>query len=172
MRLPDFNSTTIVHVTKETDFYRLKQVFLDYATSIDFNLYYQNFIKELSTIDELYSPPHGMACILWHEYEVIGGLGVRIVSPGVARVNHIHVLSRYKRPIFVKKLLNVAIEWARQKGLQKIYMEPADALPWISKLSASAGLDKISIPDTAGKTVRKHAVADVTPPIYYSCYMA
>jgi len=172
MNIPDFNSTSIVLVTKETDFYRLKQVFLDYATSIDFNLYYQSFVKELSAIDAYYSPPNGMACLLYYEYEVIGGLGLRVVSPGVAKIKRLHILSGHKRPYFVKQLLKVAIDWASQKGLQKIYMDPADALPWITKLCVNAGLNEISFLDTPDANYQKQDEVGLTHPIYYSCHIA
>lgn len=155
MHIHDFKSTSITLVKSEVDFDRLKLLFLEFATSIDFDLCYQSFLKELSSVTELYSAPNGVAFILTQNNNTIGCVGIREVKPGVAVVKRLYLRSDYKRPHFGKKLLKVAIEWSRQKGMRKIQIDPDDIHQGISKLCIEAGFSEITTPNELTTTSRK-----------------
>jgi len=142
MNIRDFKSSTITLVNKDIDFYRLKQLLLEFATTIDFDLCYQSFVKELSSINEFYSPPNGIAFLLSHDNKTIGCVGLREITPGVAIVKRFFIRSDFRRPYFGKQLLKVAIDWANQKGIKKINLDPSDTVQWVSKLCINEGFNE------------------------------
>jgi GNAT superfamily N-acetyltransferase len=137
-------TTTVIPVKKEVDFDRLKQLILEFAASIDFNLYYQNFLYELSNVSELYSSPNGIAYIVNQNNNTIGCICLQIVSPGVIKVKRLYTRTDFKRAFFGKKLLKAAIGWANQKGIKKIHLDPADTVSWVSKLCLDEGFVELS----------------------------
>ncbi len=154
MHIHDFKSTSITLVKSEVDFDRLKLLLLEFATSIDFDLCYQSFLRELSSITELYSAPKGVAFILTQNNNTIGCVGIMEIKPGVAVVKRLYLRSDYRRPHFGKKLLKVAIEWSRQKSMKKIQIDPDDIHQGISKLCIDAGFAEISNPNEL--TAKRH----------------
>jgi GNAT superfamily N-acetyltransferase len=143
MNIRDFKSTSIILVKRETDFDKLKLLFLEFATSIDFDLNYQSFLKELSAISELYSPPNGIAFILSQDNNTVGCVGLREAKPGVAAIKRLYIRSDFKRTNFGKQLLKVAIDWANQKGIRKLHLDPCDTLHGISEICLEAGFSEI-----------------------------
>ncbi|MEI7499828.1 MAG: GNAT family N-acetyltransferase [Bacteroidota bacterium] len=143
MNIRDFKSTSITLVKTEVDFDRLKLLFLEFASSIDFDLCYQSFIQELSNIHEQYSPPNGIAFILSQDNNTIGCVGLRKAIPGVAIVKRLYIRSDFKRPHFGKQLLKVAIDWANQTGMKKLRLDPSDTVHGISKICVDEGFSEI-----------------------------
>jgi putative acetyltransferase len=128
MNTRDFEPPVITQVKTENDFNRLQLLFVEFASSIDFDLSYQSFIQELISIRSLYSPPNGIAFILNHNNSTVGCVGLREIKPGVFSVLRLYIRSDFKRPYFRKQLLKVAIDWARMKGVSKLLLDPSDNL--------------------------------------------
>ena len=151
MNIRDFKSISITIVRREVDFDCLKLLFVEFASSIDFDLDYQSFLQELTFITELYSQPHGIAFILSRDNNTVGCIGLQEVNPGVAMVKRLYIRSDFKRHFFGKQLLKVAIDWANQKGIRKLRLDQCDTLPWISELYINAGfieMTSLNIPIT------------------------
>jgi GNAT superfamily N-acetyltransferase len=144
MNLHDFKSTSIILVKREFDFDRLKLLFLEFASSIDFDLNYRSFIQELSSVTDLYSPPNGIAFILSHDNNTVGCVGIREMSPGVAVIKRLYIRSDFKRNHFGRQLLKVAIDWADQTGNKKLRLDPCDTMQGITKLCIEEGFAEIS----------------------------
>ncbi len=46
-------------ITKDEDFQKARNLFIEYANSLDFDLHFQNFETELREIDIQYNKPNG-----------------------------------------------------------------------------------------------------------------
>jgi len=144
IEIPEIKTPTITMVRREVDFSRLKQLILEFATSIDFDLSYQNFLLELATITDVYSPPKGIAYILSMDNNTIGCVGIQILNPGVSVVKRLFIRSDFKAPHFGKQLLKVAIDWASQKGMRKLLMDSSDIMHCVSKLCKDEGFFEVA----------------------------
>ncbi len=131
-------------VKREVDFDRLKLLLLEFASSIDFDLCYQSFLRELSNVAELYSSPNGVAFILNRDNNTVGCVGLMEVKPGIAMIKRLCIRSDFRRHHFEKQLLKVAIDWAHQKGMRKLRVDPCDTLQGISKLCIDEGFTEIT----------------------------
>jgi N-acetylglutamate synthase-like GNAT family acetyltransferase len=165
-------TTTVIPVKKEVDFARLKQLILEFAASIDFDLYYQNFLHELSNVSELYSSPNGIAYIVNQNNNTIGCICLQIVSPGVIKVKRLYTRTDFKRAFFGKKLLKAAIGWANQKGIKKITLDPADTLSWVSKLCLDEGFVELSRRDESTADNQKIFEMRLVPKTMFSLQAA
>jgi GNAT superfamily N-acetyltransferase len=143
MNIYDFRTTSITMVKREVDFDRLKLLFLEFASSIDFDLYYQSFLQELSNIAELYSSPTGVAFILNRDNNTVGCVGLREDKPGIAMIKRLYIRSDFRRHQFEKQLIKVAIDWAQQKGMRTLRIDPCDTVHGISKLCIEEGFTEI-----------------------------
>ena len=97
------------------EFEQGKILFKEYADSLDFDLGYQDFKKELNTIAQQYKDPDGalLLCFLDDE-NAIGCAGVRKFSEGIAELKRLYVKPGYRSLKIGKRLLESAIDTAKE----------------------------------------------------------
>jgi len=97
------------------DFEQGKALFEEYADSLNFDLGYQDFKKELNTIAQQYKDPDGalLLCFLDDE-NAIGCAGVRKFSEGIAELKRLYVKPGYRSLKIGKRLLESAIDTAKE----------------------------------------------------------
>jgi DNA-binding MarR family transcriptional regulator/GNAT superfamily N-acetyltransferase len=116
------------------DFEDAKSLFKEYAASLDFDLSFQGFEKELATIGKQYRPPRGALLLCYYEDEqAVGCAGVRELSETVAELKRLYVKSEYRSLKIGKQLLERAIDTARK--LQYHYIR-LDTVPGQEKAQA------------------------------------
>ncbi len=143
MRLSDFKSTQINLVKSEYDFDRLKLLFLEYAISIDFDLNYKDFLQEMASISELYSPPTGIGFILSHHDRTVGGVGIMRSSNDTAVIKRLYTRAEFRHPEYLRQLISVATDWARQWGCRRLRANPSDIMISAVKNLQPAGFREI-----------------------------
>ncbi|MCR8558775.1 GNAT family N-acetyltransferase [Mucilaginibacter sp. BJC16-A38] len=105
-------------------FEQAKILFEEYAASLDFDLGYQDFKKELSTIAQQYKQPEGalLLCFVDND-ETAGCAGVRKFSEEIAELKRLYVKPAYRSLKIGKSLLESAIETARQLNYKFIRLD-------------------------------------------------
>ncbi|GAB4491025.1 MAG: GNAT family N-acetyltransferase [Saprospiraceae bacterium] len=116
----------IVVATSATDFSVGKQLFLEYAQSLNFNLCFQNFEQELADIQTQYGAPNGCLLLVKNEQEAVGCAGVRRWQGDIAELKRMYLQPKTRGLGLGKKLLEVALENARSLGYRSIRL---DTLP-------------------------------------------
>jgi DNA-binding MarR family transcriptional regulator/GNAT superfamily N-acetyltransferase len=118
--------TTIVIKKADTaeGFAQGKLLFEEYAGSLDFDLGYQDFKKELQTIARQYKEPGGalLLCFINNE-SVVGCAGIRKFSEGVAELKRLYVKPDHRGLKIGKKLLESAIDIAKQMNYKFIRLD-------------------------------------------------
>jgi ribosomal protein S18 acetylase RimI-like enzyme len=108
----------------EHDFEQGKALFEEYAGSLDFDLGYQNFEKELSTIAQQYMQPEGALLLCFIDAENAAGCaGVRKFSEGIAELKRLYVKPDYRSLKIGKQLLESAIDTAKQLNYKSIRLD-------------------------------------------------
>src|SRR3982074_2820197 len=83
-----------------------KILFEEYANSLDFDLGYQDFKKELRTITQQYKEPEGALLLCFIDNEsAVGCAGVRKFSEGIAELKRLYVKPDYRNFKIGKRLL-------------------------------------------------------------------
>lgn len=108
----------------DDDFEQGKILFEEYAGSLDFDLGYQDFKKELNTIAEQYKEPEGalLLCFI-DDKNAAGCAGVRKFSEGVAELKRLYVKPGYRSLKIGKRLLESAIDTAKQLNYKFIRLD-------------------------------------------------
>jgi GNAT superfamily N-acetyltransferase len=144
MKISASDYISVVFVQKEGDFNHLKELFLEYAISIDFDLCYQGFLQELSAISETYGPPSGAAFLLNLHGISIGCIAIRKMSPETAEIRRFYIRPGSVTQRNKKLLLDVALEWARQTGIHDVLLKSADSMASAHKACIDAGFTENS----------------------------
>ncbi|HEY9008971.1 GNAT family N-acetyltransferase [Ohtaekwangia sp.] len=96
------------------DFEQGRRLFEEYAGSLDFDLGFQDFKKELDTISHQYQKPKGTLLLCFHNETAIGCVGIRALSENTAELKRLYVRPAYRNLKIGKQLLERAIDTAKE----------------------------------------------------------
>lgn len=96
------------------EFEDARNLYKQYANSLDIDLSFQNFDTELDTLEKQYSTPNGAIVLAYKDETPIGCVGIRAHAPGIAELKRMYVHPEYRRYKIGMKLLNLALETATE----------------------------------------------------------
>ena len=120
-----------------------KQLFLEYAQSLDFNLCFQGFEQELADIGQQYGAPEGCLLLLKKDGVAIGCVGVRRWKSDTAELKRMYLQPAARGAGMGKRLLAAALEQARRLGYRNILLDTLPAMEAAISLYRNAGFDDI-----------------------------
>lgn len=139
------NSYSFKLVDDVEGFFKAKQIFLEYAESLQIDLCFQNFENELTEINIQYSKPSGgLFLIIDNETgESIGCVGIRKFKNRIAELKRMYIKDSCRNKGLGKELLNRAIELAGDLGYEKIYLDTLDSMKTAISLYKKKGFIEI-----------------------------
>ncbi|HVW97004.1 MAG TPA: GNAT family N-acetyltransferase [Mucilaginibacter sp.] len=121
----------VITAASVSDFEKARTLFKEYAQSLPFDLSYQDFEKELDTLNTQYNKPDGaLLLFILPDNNAAGCVGVRKFSEGIAELKRLYVKPDHRNLKIGKTLLETAIAIARH--LNYAYMR-LDSVPGQSK---------------------------------------
>lgn len=117
-------------INEDEDFQKARNLFIEYANSLDFNLHFQNFDKELKEIDIQYNKPHGGLILIIDSLsgEEVGCVGIRKFEEKLAELKRMFIKESYRNKGLGGELLQRAIELSRDLGYEKIRLDTLDTM--------------------------------------------
>ena len=110
-----------------------RELFVEYAESLEFDLCFQNFGQELTDLPGEYSQPYG--CILLAEYEgqTAGCVAVRKLKDSVCEMKRLYVKPQFRRLKIGKALARESIRQAKAMDYKRMWLDfitprPAESL--------------------------------------------
>src|SRR4030095_6330714 len=82
-----------------------KNLFQQYANSLEVDLNFQDFSNELKKIDQQYNKPKGALLLAYKNNVVIGCAGIRELDKGIAELKRMFVQAEYRKYKIGRKLL-------------------------------------------------------------------
>jgi len=107
-----------------------RSLFIQYANSLDVDLSFQDFQNELDTIEKQYSEPKGALLLAYKDDIVVACAGIRELNKDIAELKRMFVEPGYRKLKIGRKLLELAIDIARQLNYNLIRL---DTLPTMTK---------------------------------------
>lgn len=98
----------------EGEFEQAKQLFKEYAASLDFNLDYQGFDDELKMISHQYEQPTGALFLCLIDSNAIGCIGIRAFEEKKAELKRLYLNPAYRGLGIGSALVELAIEKAKE----------------------------------------------------------
>ncbi|HTI60569.1 GNAT family N-acetyltransferase [Mucilaginibacter sp.] len=125
------------------DFEAGKKLFEEYAASLNVDLSFQNFSKELETISEQYHEPAGALLLARDGEKFVGCSGVRKLDGQTAELKRMYVKDGYRGYQIGLNLLERSIGIARELGYKKIRLDTLEDMKKAQQLYHSFGFYEI-----------------------------
>ncbi|MHC4476195.1 MAG: GNAT family N-acetyltransferase [Planctomycetota bacterium] len=93
-----------------------KQLLVEYADCLEFDLCFQNFEEELANLPGEYAPPEGCLLIAEYDGEITGCVALRKQNDGVCEMKRLYVKQKFRGLKIGKALAEAIIEQARKAG--------------------------------------------------------
>lgn len=104
----------------------LRDLFLEYAGSLNFNLCFQDFESELEGLPGAYAPPQGILLLAQADGKAAGCVGVRPLGDGRCEMKRLYLREPYRGSGLGRRLAERAIAFARSAGYRSMVL---DTLP-------------------------------------------
>ncbi len=128
--------------TKE-DFSRAKALFEEYASSLQFDLGFQNFEEELVGLPGEYAPPQGRLLLAWVRDQVAGCVALRRIDHGICEMKRLYVRPSFRRLGVGRVLALAIIQEARKIGYSGMRLDTVPSMKDAQVLYESLGFQKI-----------------------------
>jgi len=128
--------------TKETSKYA-KTLFRAYAQSLDFDLSFQGFDKEMATFPEQYAPPKGSLLLAMSDNQPVGCVGIRYFGKSIGEMKRLYVIPAFRGGQVGRQLAHAAITSAKSIGYKSIRLDTIASMENANQLYHSLGFKPI-----------------------------
>lgn len=105
------------------DLHDAKMLFTEYANSLNVDLSFQDFEKELASIDKQYTHPFGGLLLAYNDNAAIACVGIRKINDDTAELKRMYVKPQYRCMGIGNELLHRSLELTQQLGYKKIRLD-------------------------------------------------
>lgn len=101
----------------------VKELFLEYATSLNFNLCFQSFDQELAGLPGDYAPPKGRLMLAISDGKPAGCVALRKLAGDICEMKRLYVKPSFRGKRIGKELSTRIIEEAKKAGYSKMRLD-------------------------------------------------
>jgi len=103
-----------------------RELFLEYAESLGFNLCFQNFDGELAGLPGDYAPPEGRLLLVECEGQLAGCVALHALGNGICEMKRLYLRARFRGNGLGRALAERIIAEARQIGYRRIRLDTVE----------------------------------------------
>lgn len=130
-------------VKSKEDYKVIRELFKDYASSLDFKLDFQNFDKELVDLPGEYALPNGCMLLAKLKKQIAGCVALRKLVQGVCEMKRLYVLPKFRKRGIGRGLAIEIIKKARNMGYKCMQLDTIPSMIEALTLYRSLGFKKI-----------------------------
>ncbi len=130
-------------VTAEPLLSKVRELFLEYRSLLGFDLCFQNFEEELSTLPGKYAPPKGRLYLASLDEQVIGCIALRPLEENKCEMKRFYVRPQYRGQKAGRALVTKLIEEAKTIGYRQMFLDTVPSQQIAQTLYGSLGFYKI-----------------------------
>ena len=120
-----------------------RQLFVEYADSLGFDLGFQGFGEELAGLPGDYSPPRGRLLLAIHDGRTAGCVALRDLGAGICEMKRLFVRPGFRGLRVGHALVLAVIAEAREAGYGRMRLDTVPAMERARELYASLGFREI-----------------------------
>ncbi|MEM2839495.1 MAG: GNAT family N-acetyltransferase [Thermoplasmata archaeon] len=121
----------------------IRKLFLEYAKSLDFDLCFQDFDRELRELPGEYAEPHGRLILAKYDGKCVGCVGLRKLQADICEMKRLYVKPGYRGRGIGKELARRIIAEARAIGYRKMRLDTISDMIEAIALYKSLGFNEI-----------------------------
>ena len=137
------NAITYKIANTAADFEESKNLFEEYALTLNIDLSFQNFENELKYINVKYNKPGGILLLAQIEAHSIGCAGVRKLDDETAELKRMYVRNEFRGRHIGVQLLERSLILAKELGYKKIRLDSLVNMTKAQELYRSFGFYQI-----------------------------
>jgi putative acetyltransferase len=122
---------------------QIRKLFMEYASSLDFKLCFQDFDKELASLPGDYTPPNGRLYLAFERSESVGCVGLRRLEESACEMKRLYVKPNNRREGIGRALAELVIGDARNIGYSKMRLDTVATMMPAIALYRSLGFKEI-----------------------------
>lgn len=136
-------NVTVVQVASEQDLREIRALFEEYARSLDFNLCFQGFDRELAELPGRYAPPSGRLLLALVDGAVAGCVALRDIGGGSCEMKRLYVRPAFHGQGVGRRLATAIVEQGRAAGYASMKLDTVPAMKPAIALYESLGFRDI-----------------------------
>lgn len=133
----------IVTVETNEEFEMIRELLVEYADSLGFDLDFQNFNKELTDLPGEYTSPRGCILLAEHKGQSAGCIALRPLSDQICEMKRLYVRPQFRGIGIGRALAEAIIEKARKIGYTCMRLDTVPSMKAARALYMSLGFEEI-----------------------------
>jgi ribosomal protein S18 acetylase RimI-like enzyme len=113
----------MTHIQSGPFLQEIRELFLEYARGLDFNLCFQNFEAELDQLPGVYGLPHGRLILCEVDRKSAGCIALKPLEASVCELKRLYVRPEFRGRQLGKQLAKYAIHEAREIGYSMMRLD-------------------------------------------------
>ncbi|MCK4656831.1 MAG: GNAT family N-acetyltransferase [candidate division Zixibacteria bacterium] len=120
----------------------IRKLFLEYEKSLDIDLCFQDFEKELENLPGEYAAPSGRLILAFEDDAIAGCVALRKLSDGACEMKRLYVKPEFRGAGIGRRLAEAVLREARTIGYTKMYLDTLASMKEAGGLYQSLGFEE------------------------------
>ncbi|NTW51772.1 MAG: GNAT family N-acetyltransferase [Chlorobiaceae bacterium] len=129
----------LLNVKTEGHFKIVRELFEEYAASLDYEICFNNFAAELARLPGEYAPPSGRLMLGFHNGSAAGCVALRRVEDGVCEMKRLYVRAGFRGAGIGRALAEAVVRQAREIGYKSIRLDTVNSMRTAQTIYESMG---------------------------------
>ena len=133
----------IIKAASQKEIDEIRELFLEYSASLDFNLDFQNFEHEIKNLPGEYSAPDGKLYLALYKNKPAGCIALRKIDNDYCEMKRLYVRPKFRRLKIGKALTEIIIQEAKKTGYKFMRLDTVPTMSSARKLYQEFGFKEI-----------------------------